>query len=134
MLAKTLIIIALAFFALGAFRWAAARPRAPWVVPALVGVGVAAVLWRFGIVGVAVGALAAGLMWFAPWRTPASKIDIDAEAARALLGVGVQANRADIRAAHRKLIAQAHPDKGDASDRAARLNAARDLLLKSAKD
>lgn len=134
MLVKTLIVIALAFFALGAFRWAAARPRAPWVAPALVGVGVAALLWRFGIVGVAAGALAAGLMWFAPWRAPAPKIDIDAEAARALLGVTAQASRADIRAAHRKLIAEAHPDRGDASDRAARLNAARDLLLSATRD
>ena len=134
MLAKSLIVIALAFFALGAFRWAVARPRPPWLAPALVGVGIAAVLWRFGIVGVAAGALAGGLMWFAPWRTPAPKIDINDAAARALLGVGAQASRAEIRAAHRRLIAAAHPDRGDASDRAARLNAARDLLLNSAKD
>lgn len=134
MLVKTLIVIALAFFALGAFRFAAARPRPPWVLPALVGVAVAALLWRFGIVGVAAGTLAAGLVWFMPRATPAPKIDIDAAAARALLGVSAQASRTDIRAAHRRLIAEAHPDKGDASDRAARLNAARDLLLKSAKD
>ena len=134
MLVKTLIVIALAFFALGAFRWAAARPRAPWVVPALVGVGVAAILWRFGIVGVAAGVIAGALLWFSPWGKPAPKTDIDAQVARALLGVTAQASRTDIRAAHRWLIAQAHPDTGDASDRAARLNAARDLLLKSAKD
>jgi curved DNA-binding protein CbpA len=55
------------------------------------------------------------------------------EEARALLGLGPTATAEDIRAAHRRRIADAHPDRGGAPDEAARLNAARDLLLKGVK-
>jgi hypothetical protein len=49
--------------------------------------------------------------------------------ARALLGVSPYANRETIVAAHRQLIARHHPDAGGATEIAARLNLARDLLL-----
>jgi DnaJ homolog subfamily C member 19 len=49
--------------------------------------------------------------------------------ARALLGVGADAGEAEIRAAHRRLVADAHPDRGGTDEAARRLNAARDLLL-----
>lgn len=60
---------------------------------------------------------------------PAAKLN-GAEEAAALLGVGVDASEDDIRAAHRRLIAQLHPDKGGTDYLAAKINEARDLLLK----
>lgn len=50
-------------------------------------------------------------------------------AARALLGVAPDADAAAIRTAHRRLVAEAHPDRGGSEALAGRLNAARDLLL-----
>ncbi|MEC3912836.1 J domain-containing protein [Sphingobium sp. CR2-8] len=49
--------------------------------------------------------------------------------ARALLGVAPDADPGTIRAAHRRLIASVHPDKGGTEALAAQINAARDLLL-----
>jgi hypothetical protein len=49
--------------------------------------------------------------------------------ARSILGVGPQATRAEIQAAHARLIRLAHPDKGGTAGLAAQLNAARDRLL-----
>ncbi|ETI63386.1 molecular chaperone DnaJ [Sphingobium sp. C100] len=54
--------------------------------------------------------------------------------ARALLGVGPEADAATIRAAHRRLIASVHPDKGGTEALAAQINTARDLLLSRHKD
>lgn len=53
----------------------------------------------------------------------------DAAAARRLLGVDRAADEATIRAAHRRLMAEAHPDRGGSAEEARALNAARDLLL-----
>ena len=47
-----------------------------------------------------------------------------------LLGLGQDAKEADIIAAHRKKMQKAHPDRGGSTADAARLNAARDLLLR----
>lgn len=52
------------------------------------------------------------------------------EAARGLLGVGEDATEYEIRAAHRRLMREAHPDVGGDDHRASALNAARDRLLK----
>lgn len=49
--------------------------------------------------------------------------------ARAILGVGPQATKAEIQAAYSRLIRMAHPDKGGTAGLAAQLNAARDRLL-----
>jgi hypothetical protein len=54
---------------------------------------------------------------------------MDMAEALALLGLQPGASAAEIRAAHRRLMRQAHPDRGGDSGRAARLNRARDLLL-----
>ena len=51
-----------------------------------------------------------------------------AEAAR-VLGVPDNADAAAIRAAHKKLIAQIHPDKGGTDYLAAKINEARDVML-----
>ncbi len=49
--------------------------------------------------------------------------------ARQVLGVARDADADAIRAAHRRLIAQVHPDRGGSAELTRRVNAARDLLL-----
>ena len=51
-----------------------------------------------------------------------------AEAA-SVLGVPETANAEDVKAAHRKLTGQPHPDKGGTDYFAAKINDARDVLL-----
>jgi hypothetical protein len=57
--------------------------------------------------------------------------DLALAEARDLLGLPPGADREAILAAHRRLIARNHPDSGGTEALAARLNAARDLLLKA---
>ena len=47
-----------------------------------------------------------------------------------VLGLEQSASEADVRAAHRRLIQQTHPDKGGTSYLAAKINEAKDVLLK----
>mgnify|MGYP002780789459 CR=1 FL=1 len=49
--------------------------------------------------------------------------------ARKLLGIGPDANRDEILAAHKRLVAMVHPDRGGTNDQVHEANAARDLLL-----
>lgn len=49
--------------------------------------------------------------------------------ARKLLGVGADANRDEILAAHKRLVAMVHPDRGGTNQQVHEANAARDLLL-----
>jgi curved DNA-binding protein CbpA len=49
--------------------------------------------------------------------------------ARRLLGVRSDASLAEIREAHRRLIARVHPDAGGSAELATRVNAARDALV-----
>lgn len=51
------------------------------------------------------------------------------EEAASILGVPVGASADEVRAAHRKLIGQLHPDKGGTDYLAAKINDARDVLL-----
>ena len=46
------------------------------------------------------------------------------------LGIPVGASREEILRAHRQLMAREHPDAGGSDERAAQINAARDLLLR----
>jgi hypothetical protein len=68
----------------------------------------------------------------APQRPPQRPVAITDELAdaRAVLGVAVHADEAEIRAAHRRLIAAVHPDRGGSAELTRRVNAARDILLK----
>jgi DnaJ-domain-containing protein 1 len=56
-----------------------------------------------------------------------------ADEARRILGVGDGASPEDIKAAYRRLMAQMHPDKGGSDYLAAKVNQAKDVLLKGAK-
>lgn len=78
--------------------------------------------------GLVLGAVAALLFWSGE-RTATP----DAAQARALLGVGDDAGPDEIRSAHRRLAAAAHPDTGGNTADMAALNAARDLLLRRSK-
>lgn len=76
------------------------------------------------------GLMAASLLWAAWRRRPPGADDrMPIEDARRLLGVGPDASLADIRAAHRRLIARVHPDAGGSAELARRVNLARDTLV-----
>ena len=75
-------------------------------------------------------ALMAGSLLWAAWRrkraaAPAMNLDD----ARRLLGVSQEAGLAEIRDAHRRLIARVHPDAGGSAELANRVNVARDTLV-----
>ena len=80
---------------------------------------------KFLLVVVALAAL-----WYWLRRKASSPADRAAIEARAVLGVGLRADAEAIRAAHRRLVADAHPDRGGSPELTRRLNAARDLLLR----
>lgn len=61
---------------------------------------------------------------------PPSSLQLSRADAAELLGVAPDASRDEIVAAHRRLMARNHPDAGGSVGLAARINAARDLLLK----
>lgn len=58
--------------------------------------------------------------------------DLSEDEAREVLGVGPYASRDDVINAHHRLMKQLHPDRGGSSYFAARINRARDVLLKDA--
>jgi DnaJ homolog subfamily C member 19 len=66
--------------------------------------------------------------WLRPTRSPHDRALADA---RAVLGVGLRADPEAIRAAHRRLVAQHHPDRGGSPELLRRVNDARDLLLRN---
>ena len=80
--------------------------------------------------------VAALLIWLA-WKyiRPKSKARAltDEAEARSILGVRRGADGEEIRTAHRRLIANVHPDRGGSAELSRRINAARDLLLKSGR-
>jgi DnaJ homolog subfamily C member 19 len=83
-----------------------------------------------GLVGLAIAAA-----WYQGqrirlrWPAKPKNTQIAVEQARALLGASTRDDAEAIRALHRRLIAQSHPDKGGSEIRATELNKARDLLL-----
>ncbi|MDO7841431.1 J domain-containing protein [Sphingomonas immobilis] len=75
-----------------------------------------------------VAAILAGL-WLM-FRRTAPKPRLDESEARAILGVSTSADPDTIRAAHRRLVAAVHPDRGGSAELTQRINRARDVLLK----
>ncbi|MBT2186384.1 molecular chaperone DnaJ [Sphingobium sp. H33] len=63
--------------------------------------------------------------------TPRPPIALSRAEAADVLGVAPDADRETVLAAYRRLMARNHPDAGGSVGLAARINAARDLLLKS---
>ena len=133
-------ILALGAAVLALLVWAGRRPpiggKALRIARAVVAALAAAGAVGFGLRGQIYGAV--GLLVLAAYlgqtarRAPGSPISepkSDAEA-RSILGVGPQADRAEIQAAYRRLMPRAHPDQGGSAGLAAQLNAARDRLLK----
>lgn len=72
------------------------------------------------------------LFFAGPRAKPLSRVAPEAMPrvqARALLDVGPHADEQAIREAHRRRVAEAHPDRGGSTEMTRELNAARDLLL-----
>lgn len=137
-----LLLAALA--ALGLWWWLRKRRKripAPWL-----GVGgtlVGTVLAAKGMPVVGALLVAASGLWLrygasllgkaTPAQPPTTSgpSTLDRDEAAKLLGVSPDADPATIHAAYRRLMARNHPDAGGTAGLAARINAARDLLLKS---
>lgn len=114
------------------------RGRAHWRVAATI---FSAVLLAGGVLAAVRGAWipAVGLAGAGLWLTISSRIrpavarpvdTLSDQDARAILGVGANAAPAEVQAAWRRVMARAHPDQGGTEGLAARVNAARDRLLK----
>ena len=63
-----------------------------------------------------------------PWE-PGRRAARSTDRARRLLGVREEASREDIIEAHKRLVAQVHPDRGGTNEQVHEANSARDLLL-----
>jgi hypothetical protein len=75
-------------------------------------------------------ALMAGSILWAAWRRKRAALPVmQVDDARRLLGVSENASLAEIRDAHRRLIARVHPDAGGSVELANRVNVARDTLV-----
>ncbi|MBX9617393.1 MAG: molecular chaperone DnaJ [Brevundimonas sp.] len=111
--------------------------RGQWRVAATL---VSAALLAGGALALSKGAwiIGAGLTGAALWLVLASRIRtvladreaVDDSEARSILGVPADATPEAISAAWRRLMGRAHPDQGGTEGLAARLNAARDRLLR----
>ena len=82
-----------------------------------------------------IAALIVGAVWYffikprpRPLQKPQRSLGEDE--ARAILGVGPDADAEAIRAAHRRLVSALHPDKGGSAELTRRINTARDTLLR----
>ena len=74
--------------------------------------------------------MAGGILWAAHRRRQLGRHpSMSVSDARALLGVSDDATLADIREAHRRLIAKVHPDAGGSAELASRINEARVMLV-----
>lgn len=102
-----------------------------WPTALLAAAGLIFLLRGAPQIAILFAAAAALAWWIMNQRQPApTALNLDEAEARALLGVGPEATSAEIRAAYRAKMATAHPDRGGTHERAARLTAARDRLLK----
>jgi hypothetical protein len=110
----------------GHWRVAATLVSAALLVGGALALSKGAWISGLGLVGAALWLVVASRM-----RTVAIKREAigDVEA-RSILGVPVGAEPEEIQAAWRRLMGRAHPDQGGTEGLAAKLNAARDRLLK----
>ena len=130
-----LIIVALVFGALFALRLTLAQRRqiARYAWPLAVTALCLLLVLRGGTWGAVIGAGVAGLVWLTALQPPAVRpagAGMSAAEAAAVLGVSETASAAEIKAAFRAKMREAHPDKGGTNERAARLIAARNTLLR----
>jgi predicted alpha/beta hydrolase len=122
----------------GLIVWAlwSGKLRRQQLPPVLLGLAGAAIALR-GSFFFGMGAVVVAATWYRgmTWRlfglnsTQSQQYHIDR--ARWLLGVSAQDDAERIRAKHRKLMSENHPDVGGNDGRASALNEARDLLLAS---
>lgn len=123
----------LALAALGWFWWKGwLRADAGHRLALAGGGGLALLLLLRGQVvpGLALGVVVAALGLSGWMRRRVQALPADEMAARQLLGVGLSATRDEILSAHRRRIAEVHPDRtGATPGMAGSVNAARDLLL-----
>lgn len=130
-----IVVLALAAGALGALWYAGVLTplRLRWICIA----AGAAVALRLLLTGQWLGALAiAGVTaWLAIDQKPRRRgADMTPQEAGRLLGLSPEAGAIEINAAWRRMITDAHPDKGGSAEASARINAARDTLLKHLRD
>lgn len=118
----------LSWIAAGSLLFAAARLAAGGkLLPALLLGGIAALMLWQGRKGHLRMKSAAP----APDAVPEPRQIVEA---RAILGVGPDADAAAVRAAYRQMIERVHPDKGGSAELTRQVNAARDLLLRHLGD
>jgi DnaJ domain len=68
-------------------------------------------------------------MWGSASAAPSNSGPMSKDEAYAVLGVKVGASEDDVRAAHRRLMKEFHPDKGGSDYLASKINAAKDVLI-----
>lgn len=110
------------------------RITAAQLPPVALGVAGAFLLLRgqpiMGIIAIAIAApWFRGISWRLFGKRSKQSPEYALAAARWTLGVTALDDAETIRARHRKLIAENHPDTGGSAERAKQLNEARDILL-----
>ena len=126
----------LAAIVVGLIGWAlfTGKIRMQQLPPIMLGLVGGVMVLRGGLI-IGVGAIVLAATWYRglTWRLFGLKSEQSAQyhidKARFLLGVGSRDDADYIRARHRKLISENHPDVGGNDARASALNEARDLLL-----
>jgi DnaJ family protein C protein 19 len=73
-------------------------------------------------------ALMAAVWWVLKPKAKTRLPEVDR--ARDILGLGADASAEDVRAAHRRLLAGVHPDRGGSAELTRQINDARDVLLR----
>lgn len=87
---------------------------------------------RFLVIAAALSVLCKWALGKWPWEYLSRQDSTRSQAisrARRLLAVPENANRSEILAAHKRLVAMVHPDRGGTTEQVHEANAARDLLL-----
>jgi len=113
------------------------RGRAHWRVTAtllgsvLLAGGALAAFRGAWLAGAGMAATGLYLAWASRIRTQVRSEAISLDDARAVLGVRPGATQQEISMAWKKAMARAHPDQGGTDGLAARVNAARDRLMKA---